>query len=863
MNRRKLLKLLLLTGLASAVLFVIFFNIITHNHGILIFPGDSMEQMLQMYEGGYEKIHSGTLAGFDWSLGLGANVMCYVYYYLCSPFFLLTLLFSRNFIVYSFLYFNMLKLLLLFLTSYWWASKLTERNTSRLLAAFLIAFSGWVFMYLPYNLFLDAFLLYPLLLGFCEDYLQRGKFIALTIGIGALGIINYYFLYLFIPFLSIYAVFRYCLIHQGQFEWRNFFRTALRFAGIACLGVGLSCAVLLPCALLVKSNSRFSAGVSWSDHLSLHDLYYLFTTIFTPVFDRYSASFYAPSWTHDFIGWGGGCSLYLMVITPLLLPLLLRLKNRFHRNAYLILYTVFGIFLFFRIFSYFLQKSMDTRWIYMIDFLSVMVLMEINEGIEDHEISADRLWIQALLMTMLYGFFLFWTYHRSYTVGKQFRELCLITLLLIALVWAYCLHYQGRGILKKPSALVILLVIESIAAGRIFLTYNYAVDSSYFRQPELSDAPYRYLEENDSSFYRVLYGYEKYLVPGAPAPFAITIANTPVAENFAGFSFYSTIYNTGIAGFTNRFSSTAWSMPEAAGRDPIYNLCSAKYYVTWQGNSQIPYHYQLIHSDPEGWSVYENPNYVELGFASASTINASAVSSLPYIEQDQVMQEYIITEDSNNTSYQLTSPLEQIGTMPDQSERTLQLSLPLTTGEVYIENASIPEIQVDCYSGDTLVQSFHYSQYNYVDFSVSSSQKIDRIVATGTNDTGSPVLMRVFFDEEDGSYEQKLQQLTADRFENVTVAKDDIHASITLSQDQETVFTSIPYDTGWEVYVDGNRVETEKVDLGLIGFKADNGTHSVEFRYHINGLKTGILISIGSAAMLAYEALRIYSRRHA
>ena len=27
------------------------------------------------YKGGYEKIHSGTLAGFDWSLGLGANVM--------------------------------------------------------------------------------------------------------------------------------------------------------------------------------------------------------------------------------------------------------------------------------------------------------------------------------------------------------------------------------------------------------------------------------------------------------------------------------------------------------------------------------------------------------------------------------------------------------------------------------------------------------------------------------------------------------------------------------------------------------------------------------------------------------------------
>lgn len=65
-------------------------------------------------------------------------------------------------------------------------------------------------------MFLDAFLLYPLILGFAEVYLKENKILPLVLGIGALGIINYYFLYMFVPFLCLYALIRYIEISRNN-----------------------------------------------------------------------------------------------------------------------------------------------------------------------------------------------------------------------------------------------------------------------------------------------------------------------------------------------------------------------------------------------------------------------------------------------------------------------------------------------------------------------------------------------------------------------------------------------------------------------------------------------------------------------
>lgn len=60
---------------------------------------------------------------------------------------------------------------------------------------------------------------------------------------------------------------------------------------------------------------------------------------------------------------------------------------------------------------------------------------------------------------------------------------------------------------------------------------------------------------------------------------------------------------------------------------------------------------------------------------------------------------------------------------------------------------------------------------------------------------------------------------------------DFIKGTIDLPAGQTTVFTTIPYDTGWNIYVDGVKVDYYKVFDALIAFDCTEGFHEIEMRY--------------------------------
>ena len=62
----------------------------------------------------------------------------------------------------------------------------------------------------------------------------------------------------------------------------------------------------------------------------------------------------------------------------------------------------------------------------------------------------------------------------------------------------------------------------------------------------------------------------------------------------------------------------------------------------------------------------------------------------------------------------------------------------------------------------------------------------------------------------------------------------------------EILFTSIPYDIGWNVYIDGKKVSNEdivKISDSLLGVKVDEGEHSITFLYEAKYLSETLLIS--------------------
>lgn len=78
-----------------------------------------------------------------------------------------------------------------------------------------------------------------------------------------------------------------------------------------------------------------------------------------------------------------------------------------------------------------------------------------------------------------------------------------------------------------------------------------------------------------------------------------------------------------------------------------------------------------------------------------------------------------------------------------------------------------------------------------------------------------------------------------------------VDGHIDVNEDGKVLFTSIPYDEGWEIKVNGVKTEPlQLLDGAFIGLELPKGSYDIEFRYHVPGLKTGVIISLISLMLM-------------
>jgi uncharacterized membrane protein YfhO len=67
---------------------------------------------------------------------------------------------------------------------------------------------------------------------------------------------------------------------------------------------------------------------------------------------------------------------------------------------------------------------------------------------------------------------------------------------------------------------------------------------------------------------------------------------------------------------------------------------------------------------------------------------------------------------------------------------------------------------------------------------------------------------------------------------------------------------SIPYDKGWNVTVDGKKVETTSVDESLLSFEVPEGIHAIRLTFFTDKLAEGIGITAISASIMIFLIIR-------
>lgn len=91
---------------------------------------------------------------------------------------------------------------------------------------------------------------------------------------------------------------------------------------------------------------------------------------------------------------------------------------------------------------------------------------------------------------------------------------------------------------------------------------------------------------------------------------------------------------------------------------------------------------------------------------------------------------------------------------------------------------------------------------------------------------------------EDAALRLKRNELKITRFDT-----DQIEGNISCERDG-IFLTTLPYDGGWRIFIDGEEAETFKAADYLTACNIKEGTHEIELRYTVPGIKAGAVISL-------------------
>jgi hypothetical protein len=101
-----------------------------------------------------------------------------------------------------------------------------------------------------------------------------------------------------------------------------------------------------------------------------------------------------------------------------------------------------------------------------------------------------------------------------------------------------------------------------------------------------------------------------------------------------------------------------------------------------------------------------------------------------------------------------------------------------------------------------------------------------------------------FYMVDEAQWQKAYEILSEQQLQVTDYSSDVVEGEIEVQQDG-ILFTSIPYDDNWVLYVDG--VQTEILPLWdnhFVAVKLPEGTHDIRLEYHQRGLLAGTLMSV-------------------
>lgn len=276
-------------------------------------------------------------------------------------------------------------------------------------------------------------------------------------------------------------------------------------------------------------------------------------------------------------------------------------------------------------------------------------------------------------------------------------------------------------------------------------------------------------------------------------------------------------------------------------------------------------------------SLYRNEKDLSLGFMVNDTITElETEQETPFLTQNEFVKATTdIKEDITEPVYIMNFKFENLNAEQDNEVKTkysYNLHNEKNLGLIPKVNASLynnKKQRLFLYIDSSNTKRFKYTiQNNTQDREISTGRSL---VDLGVVDSGEIVEIEFTLDrkgEHEKTYRKKgdfkifaagfNEEVFNDFYNEVDKSKlivneyssTKIKGNINVLK-SGIMFTSIPYDKGWKVYVDGKETNTIPIaNKGLIGVSLEEGEHEIVFKYRLTGFYIGVLLSLISLAGL-------------
>lgn len=834
---------------------------------------DFSQQFIDFYVSQKRAILSGDFSSvfYSFSKSIGGNMVGTWAYYLFSPFNIFYILFPKSMIVEAVFCTVIFRYGLIgFSFAYFLIKRHNALNYHPLLTIILsVAYTlnGYHVSYQMVPIFYDAMWLLPLVLIGLEELLDGDKPYKYTILLALTIFIQFYMGYMICLFIIMYSIF-YLITKKGDRQWSEYFPVMLKrlfkVAGFSILAVLMTSIIFIPNVLNLidsKAAGQNMLKFEWELQTQPKDI---LAKLNIGAFDNDSWPF-GPNLPNIYIGSVAFiASLYYFISKKIALR---------SKIAALGIIGVFVISIIHEFSSKIWHMGQNPAgFFYRFSWILAFFLVYLAfQALKDYEWKIGHvLFIIGIIVLMQVSVF-----NNDYSFLDDTQKYASTALFILA---ALLLWIAKKEHLKW--ALLFLLTIGEIGTNAVISQGRINFSDAYKFQNAINviDESIDPIRPSKEEFYRISKSFTR-------------SKNDPMMFDYPGLTHFSSSLEVSTRDLLERLGSNAVDASTTyIGTTLTDALFGVKYYVqnlpfTNSDQAVIDKSYifgndvyrpdivkanNLVETT-DRLETYEIPFTLPIAFGvSDDFVKINLLENQPVENQEKILQALKPKEEAYSTYMAPNAiELENLEKVEDVNGRQFYKRID-PNAEGKLRWKFTPQTDAAYYVRVPKILSTRDQDYGFYingqSLAIRKKFVADQLFNLADNAMGQEQVFELVFRNDDqvdlttlyltrinrSEVEQAIESKKDEGMQVTSWGNNFVKGDVTIGDDSQWLYTSIPYEEGWKAKIDGEKVEPIKIWDSLMALPIDPGQHFVELRFHPKGFVAGLGLSILSIACFVY-----------